>query len=106
MSVKYVSARNHQSCEKCGVMHQVNPQFKPGGRKKLRDGLAAHDATLLFNQTDGFYRKKKAVLLIIVLCGGTPPAPPVFFKFLFFFNIQGAKDAKEIQYRDRDRNRL
>jgi putative transposase len=27
---------------------QVNPRFLPGGRKKLRDGLEAHDTILLF----------------------------------------------------------
>lgn len=87
MSVKHLSARNHQPCEQCGVMHQVNPQFKPGGRKNLNDGLEAHGATLLFHQTDGFYRKEKAVLLLIIWCGS--PAPLVFLN-LFVFNIQGA----------------
>jgi len=56
-----MGARNHQPCKQYGVMHQVNPRFKPGGRKKLCDGLEAHDATLLFHQIDRFYRKKKAV---------------------------------------------
>ena len=65
-------------------MHQVNPQFRPGGRKKLRDGLEAHDATLLFHQTDWFYRKKKAVLLMFFGGGGHPPHPPFSFKFNLF----------------------
>jgi hypothetical protein len=62
-------------------MHQVNPQFRPGGRKKLRDGLGAQAVALLFHQTDWFYRKKKAILLMFFDAGGHPPAPPVFFKF-------------------------
>ena len=62
-------------------MHQVNPQLRPGGRKKLRDGLGAQAVSLLFHQIDGFYRKKKAILLMFFGAGGHLSAPPFSLNF-------------------------
>ena len=68
-------------------MHQVNPRFKPGGRKKLCDGLVAQDTTLLFLQVSRFYRLKKAQEKIDFCgAGGHPPHPPFLFLFYFYFN--------------------
>jgi hypothetical protein len=68
----------------CGVMHQVNPQFRPDGGKKLRDGFGTQAIALLFHQTDRFYRKKKAILLILYCAGGHPPRTS---RFLLIFNL-------------------
>ncbi len=38
---KVESARNHQPCLNTVSWHQVIPRIKPGGRKKLCDGLEA-----------------------------------------------------------------
>ncbi len=77
-------------------MHQVNPRFKPGGRKKLCDGLVAQDATLLFLQVSRFYRLKKAQEKIDFCgAGGHPPHPPPFFFYFIFLIIQDAKDAED-----------
>ena len=40
-------------------MHQVVPRLKPGGMKKLHDGLEAQDTILLFRHFDGFTDKRK-----------------------------------------------
>jgi len=90
---KIVGARNHQACKKCGVMHQVNPQFRPGGRKKLGYGLVAHHEILLFHQLDWFYRKKEAVLLIFFLVRGDTPRTPRFLLIFICFSIYKADTA-------------
>jgi hypothetical protein len=60
-SVKYEveSARNHQPCLNTVSLHQVIPRLKPGGRKKLRDGLEAQDTILLFRHDDSFTEKRQ-----------------------------------------------
>jgi hypothetical protein len=40
-------------------VHQVVPRLKPGGRKKLCDGLEAQDAILLYRWFAGFTDKRK-----------------------------------------------
>ena len=51
-------ARNHQSCLNTVSLHQVIPRLKPGGRKKLRDGLEAQGTILLFRHNDSFTEKR------------------------------------------------
>jgi hypothetical protein len=70
-------------------MHQVNPRFKPGGRKKLRYGLEAQAVYLLFLQVYWLYRIKGSYIAYQFYgAGGHPPPPPVSFLFYFFLNIQ------------------
>jgi len=40
-------------------LDQVVPRLRPGGMKKLRDGLETQDAILLFRHSDGFTDKRK-----------------------------------------------
>jgi len=40
-------------------LHPVVPRLKPGGRKKLCDGLEAQDTTLLFRHIDSFTERRK-----------------------------------------------
>jgi len=44
-------------------VHQVVPRLKPGGRKKLCDGLEAQNAILLFRWFTGFTDKRKLLFI-------------------------------------------
>jgi len=79
----FVGARQHQPCNYTVSMHLLNSRFLPGGRKKLRDGLEAHDTTLLFLQdyidfTD--QRKHKGKITFFKVRGDTPRTPRFIFK--------------------------
>jgi len=57
-------------------MHLLNPRFLPGGRKKLRDGLEAHNTILLFLQDYiDFTDQRKHKGKITFLGCGVPPHP-------------------------------
>jgi len=73
-------------------MHLLNPRFLPGGRKKLRDGLEAHNTILLFLQDYiDFTDQRKHKGKITFLGCGVPPHP-LFFKNNIFLTIQGHEE--------------
>jgi hypothetical protein len=67
-------------------MHQVNPRFYPGGWKKLRAGLEAHDTILLNLQAyNRLYRIKKTYMESESAGRGDTLRTPRFKIFIFYF---------------------
>ena len=98
-------ARNHQPCRSPVSLDQVVPRLKPGGRKKLCDGLGTQDAILLFRHFGGFTDKRKLLFQRTILLTLIIQATEVTESFSFFAHRETTMGKKNTALQGSDKDK-
>ena len=84
-----------------GVVHQVNPRLKPGGKEEtLWRARSPRHSPPLSTILNAFTELKKAMCFINFWMWGDTPHTPRFIFYLFFLIIQEHRGHREIMEKD------